>query len=118
MKKPADFSVYKFDEGIFVKLGKNTVKSRGFKLRKCAISRKIGIIAKHHYARFCKGIAAASVTFRGKRATAAQTTDFLKIKKPEQALLAPAWCAIRDLNPYGRPPDPKSGASANSANRA
>ncbi len=81
MKKPADFSVYKFDEGVFVKLGKNTVKSRGFKRRKCAISRKIGIIAKHHYARFCKGIAAASVTFRGKRATAAQATDFLLHKK-------------------------------------
>ena len=28
------------------------------------------------------------------------------------------WCAIRDLNPYGLPPEPKSGASANSANRA
>ena len=28
------------------------------------------------------------------------------------------WCAMRDLNPHGRPPEPKSGASANSANRA
>ena len=29
-----------------------------------------------------------------------------------------AWCAMRDLNPHGRPLDPKSSASANSANRA
>ena len=28
------------------------------------------------------------------------------------------WCAMRDLNPHGRPLDPKSSASANSANRA
>ncbi len=28
------------------------------------------------------------------------------------------WCAWRDLNPHGFPPDPKSGASANSATRA
>ncbi len=29
-----------------------------------------------------------------------------------------SWCAMRDLNPHGRPLDPKSSASANSANRA
>ena len=28
------------------------------------------------------------------------------------------WCAMRDLNPHGRPLEPKSSASANSANRA
>ncbi len=28
------------------------------------------------------------------------------------------WCAMRDLNPHGHPLDPKSSASANSANRA
>ena len=28
------------------------------------------------------------------------------------------WCARRDLNPHGRPLDPKSSASANSATRA
>ena len=28
------------------------------------------------------------------------------------------WCAQRDLNPHGRPLDPKSSASANSAMRA
>ena len=28
------------------------------------------------------------------------------------------WCAIRDLNPYGLPLEPKSSASASSANRA
>ena len=28
------------------------------------------------------------------------------------------WCGRRDLNPHGYPPDPKSGASANSATPA
>ena len=28
------------------------------------------------------------------------------------------WCAMRDLNPHGLPLEPKSSASANSANRA
>ena len=33
-------------------------------------------------------------------------------------VIAFLWCAMRDLNPHGRPLDPKSSASANSANRA
>ena len=28
------------------------------------------------------------------------------------------WCASRDLNPHGFPPEPKSGVSANSTRRA
>ena len=40
-------------------------------------------------------------------------------KKREYPSVFPfLWCAMRDLNPHGRPLDPKSSASANSANRA
>ena len=39
--------------------------------------------------------------------------------KPGMSTTSPVrWCAMRDLNPHGRPLDPKSSASANSANRA
>ncbi|MDF2655679.1 MAG: hypothetical protein K0R19_2153 [Bacillota bacterium] len=40
------------------------------------------------------------------------------IKKALLLLCLFKWCAMRDLNPHGRPLDPKSSASANSANRA
>ena len=39
---------------------------------------------------------------------------FKAIKKRKHQLPS-LWCGQRDLNPYGHPPDPKSGASANSA---
>ena len=32
--------------------------------------------------------------------------------------VCPIWCSRRDLNPYGFPPEPKSGASANFATAA
>lgn len=35
-----------------------------------------------------------------------------------EALIYKVWCGRRDLNPHGYPPDPKSGASANSATSA
>ena len=39
--------------------------------------------------------------------------------KPGMSTTSPVrWCAMRDLNPHGRPLDPKSSASAKSANRA
>ena len=43
-----------------------------------------------------------------------------KIKKHCNKLqcLRYKWCGRRDLNPHGYPPDPKSGASANSATPA
>ena len=41
-----------------------------------------------------------------------------QVKTPILKMGVPAWCAMRDLNPHGRPLDPKSSASANSANRA
>ena len=44
-------------------------------------SRKKLMVQRRCHARIYKGIAAASVTFRGKRATAAQATDFLLHKK-------------------------------------
>ena len=41
-----------------------------------------------------------------------------KIKNHPSMMSDFLWCAMRDLNPHGRPLDPKSSASANSANRA
>ena len=43
-----------------------------------------------------------------------QTKKFLQLFTAGLLL----WCAQRDLNPHGRPLDPKSSASANSAMRA
>ena len=42
--------------------------------------------------------------------------DFQKIKKwrPLKKKAPLFWCAKRDLNPHGLPPEPKSGVSANS----
>ena len=42
--------------------------------------------------------------------------DFQKIKKwrPLKKKSPLFWCAKRDLNPHGLPPEPKSGVSANS----
>ena len=41
-----------------------------------------------------------------------------QIKTPIKMMGVSLWCAMRDLNPHGLPLDPKSSASANSANRA
>ena len=48
------------------------------------------------------------------RLTAACST----IELPRNKNIESKWCAQRDLNPHGRPLDPKSSASANSAMRA
>ena len=41
-----------------------------------------------------------------------------KEKRGEISFVSLFWCAIKDSNLHGLPPEPKSGASANSANCA